>query len=196
MHAHNPRALRHACKRSSHARMHPLRRHIAPGERTQRALSRPACEHWIAQRNQFAQSSRQCDVVLQCLAKSKPWIKGDSITRDARSLANHCSFKQKFPHLAHHVRVHRCSLHRPRLPLHVHQHYADVTRRANLHRPRIRQRRHIINDGRTGSNRLPHDLRFVRINRHAVPSRRQRLNHRQNAIQLLLKANRRRTRTR
>ena len=127
------------------------------------------------------------------LAKAKARIERDAISRHPCRLARRCPIKQKITHLAHYVRVHRGRLHRRRPALHVHQHHAHVTGRANRNGTRVRQRRHIVDDARTGSNCRAHDRSFARVNRHTMPARGKLGNHRHHPIQLLLHRNRRRT---
>ena len=127
---------------------------------------------------QTVQLLHQRDVVRQRFAKAKAHVQHQPLGGDARRKASRRPRIQILRHLRRDVAVLRIVLHVFRQPFHVHQTHARPRLRHNLHRARILQALHIVDDVRPAAfQRRPHHAGAARVqaNRH-IPTRQLRQN--------------------
>ena len=109
-----------------HRSGHAVRRHVATGQFADAALARQPRQHGHAQLGETLELREQLQVVRGVLAEAEARIDDDALLRNAGHFGGEDALGQETVHLAHHIVVLRCGLHRTRFALHVHQHDGDA----------------------------------------------------------------------
>lgn len=105
--------------------------------------------------------SQQSEVVLWLLPETNSWVNGDAVRGHAVAYRGGNPLSKKFNNLGDHIVVMRILLHRPRLPLHMHENNSRSGTRCQLcHLWIVQQRGDIVDDIRPASEGL---LRHSRL---------------------------------
>ena len=160
----------------------------------ERALARDADEHGPAERAQLVEPPEELEVLVRRLAEADAGVDADALLADpAASTANADALLEEGQHIGDDVVVVRSGLHRPRLPLHVHETHVRASVRDHLGHLRVAaQRGDVVDELGAELERAPRDLRLRRVDRQRDPG--EALEHRDDTGELLFRRDRRRAR--
>ena len=163
----------------------PGRRLGVAQDPAERALAREADEHRASEREEDVEAPHELEVLLDGLSEADPRIDANSRLGDARVHGDAQPLFQEAGHLRRDVLVGGVALHRPRLPLHVHQADISVGLGDDARQLGIPpQRGHVVDELGAEVERAPRDLRLRGVDRDGRAV--QAFEHRHDAAELLV----------